>query len=244
MEAKLKLFEALSKFQAECPRIKKDKEVDMTLKSGRRVQYDYADLSSIIEITKPHLSKHGLAVFHTMKAVDANSFSLVTHLTHSSGAFETSEMPVSLVSVGQDGKSYPKTPQDIGGTITYFRRYSYCAIIGVQTEDEDDDAVQASGKTAVFTPKKPALKAVNPLEQPWPEPEDIPQLRNKPETHIGESTFPKGKYEGLRIRDVPSSELPGYIKFLRGKEKEMGKPITDPMLSVIQEAEIFLQEVQ
>jgi hypothetical protein len=101
----------------------------------------YADLSSVWSACKTPLTKNGLSVLQTMEPRDGQ-LTLVTTLAHSSGQWIRSFLPI--ISQKQDAQS-------IGSAITYMRRYSLAALVGVTT-DEDDD-----GNAAVSAPTKHEL---------------------------------------------------------------------------------------
>lgn len=130
-----KLFEALSKAQAKIEIAIKDKE-NPYFKSM------YADLSSIWNVCRVPLSENGLAIVQTIEGTRSESF-LVTYLGHSSGEFIKSRLPLMIDK---------PTPQGMGSAITYARRYALSAIVGVCTDDEDDDGNKA--EQSVKEPQK------------------------------------------------------------------------------------------
>ena len=90
----------------------------------------YADLAQIVKASRPALTKHGLCVLQQILAQDDGNTILVTILAHSSGQSIESRMRIVP----------PKTDvQTLGSYITYLRRYSYAALVGIVTGDEDDD---------------------------------------------------------------------------------------------------------
>jgi len=95
----------------------------------------YADLSEVINASKPILAEHGLSVIQLLTFTDC--VHVETILLHSTGEYisETLSMPVPK----QDA-------QTIGAVATYSRRYSWAAICGLA--QEDDDGNTATGKTA------------------------------------------------------------------------------------------------
>jgi len=95
----------------------------------------YANLTSVWEACRLHLSKNGIAVVQTLDE-SAGQMILVTMLAHSSGQWIKSRVPIL---VGDK-----KTPQTIGSAITYMRRYSLAAIVGVAPEQDDDDGQAAT----------------------------------------------------------------------------------------------------
>lgn len=139
------LFKAFSLFQGELENASKDKQ-------GHG--YKYADLAECINTAKPVLSKHGLAVSQ-MLGMDANGKqTLITILTHSSGQYMSSEFV--LVDAKLMGGAGSNPAQVLGSAITYQRRYSYAAIIGLA--QEDDDAAALSGQKQQQSNKPQAQK--------------------------------------------------------------------------------------
>jgi hypothetical protein len=75
---------------------------------------------------------------------EGNKSILVTTLIHSSGEYLSSYTDLE-VNQSQHGNMKRSNPVQIwGSTLTYLRRYAYCAIIGVIGEDEDDDATHTN----------------------------------------------------------------------------------------------------
>lgn len=93
-------------------------------KVNPRFKSYYADLTSVVDTVIPVLNAHGLAV---LQGFDGDS--LTTTLVHESG--EWIETSVALP-VERDG------PQAFGSALTYLRRYTLQALVGVNAEDDDD----------------------------------------------------------------------------------------------------------
>lgn len=106
----------------------------------------YAPLSSIIDATREALTKNGLAFLQTVSVND--HVTVETMLMHESG--EWVKGAISLKPKADD-------PQAAGSAITYGRRYSLGAILGVASEDDDDG--NAAGKDGQ---KKPEPQAEQP----------------------------------------------------------------------------------
>jgi hypothetical protein len=95
----------------------------------------YANLTSIWEACRGHLSAQGIAVIQTLDESNGNMY-LITTLAHKSGQWIKSK---ALIVVGDK-----KTAQTVGSAITYMRRYSLAAIVGVAPEQDDDDGQAAT----------------------------------------------------------------------------------------------------
>lgn len=102
----------------------------------------YADLSSIIEMARPVLLAHGLAVIQGSET-DGRKVTVKTRIIHLSG--EWVENSVTMEAAGTD-------PQKIGSALTYGRRYGLSAILNIAADD-DDDGEANRGKPAQKTPQ-------------------------------------------------------------------------------------------
>lgn len=133
------LAAALSKFQASVPKIDLDREVEVQTKTGGKYKFRYATFANIIDKIKKPLSEHGLSY---SQLVNENS-SVTTILMHESGEWISS----TLLITGE------KTPQGIGSTITYTKRYALSSMLGV-CADDDDDANIGQGNSFNFKGKE------------------------------------------------------------------------------------------
>ncbi len=131
-KAKRDFYEALSKFQGECPTVMKKSEVNM---GYGKPHYNYASLGDIItEIQKP-LQKYGLS-YHWRVNNDDSFIEVTCILAHSSGY----ELQTSI-SAAKDATPGKSNVQAIASTITYLKRYTLISLLGIGTADPDDDAV-------------------------------------------------------------------------------------------------------
>ena len=121
-----KLAEALSRAQAEMPAAKFN-SVNPFLKNK------YADLGSIIDTAKPVLGKFGLAVTQLPINDGEGRVGVETVLTHASGEWISTQFSLPLAD--EKGKS---GAQVAGSIITYLRRYSLAAILGMYSDEDTD----------------------------------------------------------------------------------------------------------
>lgn len=96
----------------------------------------YADFASIIETVEPVLRENGLMVHQTLSHINGIP-ALRTALKHVSGEFVEDLTPLVMLKVD---------PQAAGSSITYFKRYSLLAILGLAPVGEDDDAESGAGR--------------------------------------------------------------------------------------------------
>ena len=127
-----KITEALSKFQGQV----KQPSFNRKVRVNNTYNFEYADLGACVAAAAPVLQANDLAITQII----CGGF-LVTTLLHKSGEFITSTMPYDL-------SRFTKM-QDLGSALTYAKRYSYCAILGI-VADADDDANTADGNQAQF----------------------------------------------------------------------------------------------
>ncbi len=120
-----KLAAALSKAQGQIKSAAKDS-------TNPHFKSKYADLASLDEASKEALAKNGLAVVQLPRA-NGRSVTLVYALLHESGQFLGSDL---TMTAQQD------TPQAIGSCITYQRRYSKAALVGISQDDDDGNSAQ------------------------------------------------------------------------------------------------------
>ena len=118
------LFTALAKAQSEMLIAGENS----TGGSSQSYKFKYADFTEIVKASRPALTKNGLCVIQRTIYNDNQSF-LETLLCHSGGQYISSAMPITPK--GND-------PKDLGGYITYLKRYTYSAIVGVISHEEED----------------------------------------------------------------------------------------------------------
>lgn len=121
------IYIALAKAQAEFTPVLKNK-------TNPHLRNRYADLQSILDAVRPALNKHGL--FLTQKVVtDAGHVSIETLIIGESGeSLSSGQLFVPDVKTNSGTTAI----QAMGSAITYARRYSLSAFLGVTAEDDDD----------------------------------------------------------------------------------------------------------
>lgn len=120
---------AIAKAQGEFSPIAKNRSVKIQMKSGGSFNFKYADLEATINATRPALSKNGLSVIQPIC-----DDKLLTIITHSSGEYIESSMPLPA-QIGDDPKQY-------GAKISYLRRYAYQSLVCVMADDDLDESTE------------------------------------------------------------------------------------------------------
>lgn len=139
------LLEALSKAQAKIEGAKMDA-------SNPFFKSKYADLSSVWSAARDPLTENGLCVIQSVEVIETGQTCLCTLLGHKSGQWIKSLIPM---------KPLKDDPQTMGSLITYYRRYTLAAIVGISPED--DDGEQASQSYREYQPKRNADVAPAPV---------------------------------------------------------------------------------
>ena len=122
----MKIYSQLAKFQQEVGTINKDS-------TGHN--YNYASLDNIVAIITPFLKENNLGFTHTFEGTD-----IICTLFNTEG-----ETITSRATLPQEMMRGMNASQSAGASITYFRRYTLSAILGLVT-DEDTDGVANTPK--------------------------------------------------------------------------------------------------
>ena len=125
-----KLAISLVKFNSEVSKIAKDAK-NPFFKSN------YVTLDKLIEATRPILQENGLVVMQSPLSKEDGSIGIQTLLIHESGEFIESEPIFMKPAKAND-------PQQAGSIISYMRRYSYQAILNLNTGEDDDANISTS----------------------------------------------------------------------------------------------------
>lgn len=127
-----KIADSLVKFQSAVESPKKTSDNPAFKRDGKNLKY--ADLDAIIKTITPALSANGLSQHQfTDTDMETKAVKITTMLLHESGQHITSD------TLTLPADSFGKfNAQTIGSAITYGRRYSLSALLGIASEDDDD----------------------------------------------------------------------------------------------------------
>lgn len=112
----------------------------------------YADFYACKQASRDVMAKNGLAAIQgILSDPEKGLIGIETRITHKSGQW-----------IESDSWCKPKAllPQDVGSAVTYLKRYSLSAMLGI-VADDDDDANHAQGKEPVKTIAPPPAKKVD-----------------------------------------------------------------------------------
>jgi len=136
-ESNQEISKALVVAWSELKNPKHNAKVSVRTKQGGQYTFEYTDLGGILEEAKAVLGKHQISIHQNAYTTDG-FVTVETMFLHSSGEWMKSS-PLQ-VKANADMK-------ELGGQITYMKRYSLSAMLGIATE-EDDDGNLGSGDTA------------------------------------------------------------------------------------------------
>lgn len=143
-----KLAASLAKAQGAIPAPHKNRQVNFIDNKGRRVHYLYADLAGVIDAARKPLAESGLSITHVLD-YRARIYGMTTTLMHESGQSLSTWYPLPDPAAVE--------PKAFGSALTYARRYALSALIGIASEEDDDDGEDA--------PKAPAKLAGKRIEE-------------------------------------------------------------------------------
>ena len=173
------LLEGFGKAQAEFPTLPKDKN---------GYNYKYTDLDTVISTLRPILAKHNIGFMQTMTTLENGRWAITTRLFNNAGEWIEDTTPLPDVSLSKGNAA-----QNVGAAITYMKRYTLCAFLGVSC-DEDPD-----GKPDGNIDINARANAQRQQQQPQP--------KQKPKSQLagGEST-PAQQKEILEIFEMKFSD--------------------------------------
>ncbi len=205
------LFSALAKAQAEM-KVAGNSSENPFFKSR------YADLADIVRASRPALTKYGLSVTHLILPNEEGANILHCILCHSSGQFMRTQMRILPIK---------NDIQSLGSCITYLKRYSYAAITGVVTSDEDDDGERVMADVREETKKGVSLNTkYNPKDQTY---ETISREQYE-ELEYELAEYPditEQVLDGLKIHelvDMPRSKFLASINRIRNIKANRNNP--------------------
>jgi len=172
----------------------------------------YASFTEVVIASRASLAKHKISVVQKPIFCERHGTSILTKLMHESGQWISGIMQVNPQKEDIHSK---------GSYISYVKRYSYAALVGVCTEDEDDD-----GNSAVQQERKQNSRA--PLTKDY-EKVTSEQVQNimfeiGEHTDIAESIFKN--YNITKLADMPKDYYLKVIQKIREIVSSRKKPRT------------------
>jgi hypothetical protein len=121
--------DALAAFQAKCPRITKNRQIDLGGGKGPL----YASLDDIDLVVRPILAQCGLSVRYSAAMTDAGQVHATCFVRH--GRHEES----SEVTLPVPSQMRVNDTQKMGAALSYAKRYALCDALNIIVTDQDTD---------------------------------------------------------------------------------------------------------
>lgn len=113
----------------------------------------YADLEAVVDTCRDALASNGIS-YTQLPDFQGDEMWLETVLMHTTGQWISGRYPI---------RPSKPDPQGYGSAVTYARRYSLMAVVGIVATNDDDDGNAASGHSA-----SPPAKRAAPPSKPVP----------------------------------------------------------------------------
>jgi uncharacterized protein (UPF0335 family) len=198
--------------------VKVQQEIKDIGKDSEGYGYKYTSYDTLVKYLRPLLTKYGLS-FVQMPVGNDGEIGVQTIYMHTSGEWITSVVKSPIV----DSKQM-NIYQSVGAAITYFRRYSLSAFVGIASDEDNDVATIKVEETPVPKPtpaKKPTKKVnTNPVSQT-----DEVILRGMLK-ELGDATVSGQVKEGLETGSINANNIEAYKKRIEEKIEEKSPGIT------------------
>lgn len=133
-EARKAYHAAVAEFKKTAPTITKNKLVEFDTRDGDKTSYRHTTLGYALTQINPELSRYGLSLSWKTEQKDG-SVHVTCTLTHALGYSESTSL---FASPDSSGKKNPI--QQIASTVTYLKRHTAFALLGLESIEDDDGA--------------------------------------------------------------------------------------------------------
>lgn len=165
--AKAAFDAAMAAFQAECPVIRKTKDVHTKDKpdgSQGSKAYSFAPLESIVSQVKPLLQKYGFSYnFRSITDKEKQQITAICIVHHTDGHEQESPVQVPY------GNKTPvmSDSQVAMAAMTFAKRYAFCNAFGIMTGDEDNEVLlqEKAVLTAAITDWKEKVEGSETIDE-------------------------------------------------------------------------------
>lgn len=202
-ESIAKLAAALAASQPSFPVVGKDSTANVRSETGASFSYHYATLPDVQKAVLPILAANGLSVVQGTVDEDDTGFAVETQLLHISGEWIRARVRVPVTA----GKNGP-TAQAAGSAFAYGRRIGLVGLLGVVTDDTDDDGAAASDGHGE-APAKPHQRQLPPKASEGSIPSKCPKCGGKVWDNRENKKNPKAPDWKCRDNDCKGDD--GYV---------------------------------
>ena len=143
------LMKDLVQLQAELPTMPKDA-------SG--YGYKYTSLDTIVSTIKPIMAKHNLAFMQSVGGLE--NVTITTRIFNAMGQYIEDTVQLPTIQANKMNNA-----QVLGAVITYMRRYTLCALLGITADEDVDAALPAKEEKKAPVQKAPQEQKGGPATQ-------------------------------------------------------------------------------
>lgn len=143
------LMKDLVQMQAELPTMPKDA-------SG--YGYKYTSLDTIVSTIKPIMAKHNLAFMQSVGGLE--NVTITTRIFNAMGQYIEDTVQLPTIQANKMNNA-----QVLGAVITYMRRYTLCALLGITADEDVDAALPAKEEKKAPVQKAPQEQKGGPATQ-------------------------------------------------------------------------------
>jgi hypothetical protein len=150
----------------------------------------YANLANVVDACRDALAANGLSFMHGVESEDGATITVTCRVLHKSGQWAECSMAM------KPGKA---DAQSLGSALSYGRRYTLSSMVGIATEEEDDDGNEAARGVAPVNRAVPGNPADTSADGGWSrkdvadaalnwsgvQPEDLPAVLSKIKSKLG-----------------------------------------------------------
>lgn len=199
------LDEALVAFNLEFKAVKRDETVAVPNRAPRK----FASLDEIMIEIRPILAKHGIYVQQPITGER-----IITIVRHKTGQFRAFAMPM----VAWQGQGTTAI-QNLGGAITYMRRYSLGAALALATEEDDDG--QSTGKLDIKRGQQNQKGAPAPTAETQPAPKLDDTVVDAWQSRVNDCKEP-ADFDRLskEVKEIKNEPVKKFVKAAMSKRME------------------------
>lgn len=144
IQAREAWYEAMARFQGECPPIYKNRTATIKTRTGPGYSYNFAPLEEIKPKVDPILAKYGLSARWTSPVIEPTKVTVECIVSHEYGHAETSG-PVTMPILGGQEDVGANPMQRVAIAMTYAKRYALLNILGIAPEADEDGGAGTGG---------------------------------------------------------------------------------------------------
>lgn len=179
----------------------------------------YADFTAIMDACRQPLAENGLSIMQYCQTKEEKLY-LVTMLAHVSGQWIKSDFPLNPKNMDS---------QSIGSSMTYGKRYSLSGMLGIVSDDEDDDGEASHGRqaTQVQSAKANVVAPVVPEKLNANQVAILKKLESKldPDYKVRMLNWVKSSFKVEKMEDIPTQKFQlafeTYEKAIKMNEQEI-----------------------